>query len=188
MDHFIFTITLFSCFLSFVLLQCCLSSESSTNYTFVSIPLLFSTIIGAIIYFMEFSRIMIEVILFLCSISLSIILVGLYYDLPSHGEISSLGFTLPLFPLALVLLIASIHCTMKAIFFWGGCNRKDLIVSSRAKEDDHSWFRVCITLGANFTFVSSLLMMFLLLFNLILKAFQDNLSLSVSLTSAILIL
>ncbi len=185
-DHFIIKIIIFTCFVSFVFLQCSLSSENRIIYTSVSIPLLLSTIIAIFIYLTESSHLTIEILLFLCSIALSILLVGLYYDLPSHGGISSLGLTLiPLFPLVLFLLIGLSSSIVRTILLW-----RDLIRDVRINfiQQEDYWSRVCIPLSANFFFVSSLVMIFLLFFDLILQAFKDSLSLSQSLTSVVLII
>ncbi len=185
---YILIINRLACLVSFALLQCSLSSENHISYTSVSIPLLSSTVIGIIVSFLtQFEALKIKILLSFCSISLSILLVGMYYDLPSHGGISSLGLTLiPLFPLALVLFIGSSYYIVNLIWYWRELIR-DCMRDDSFRSRDY-WSRVFLRLGPNFICASSLVMMFLLLFNLILKAFKDSLSLSKGLTSVVLMI
>lgn len=182
----LFTLALLA---SFALLQCSLSSyRSVVKYSYIILPIFCAIVVGLIILVVMRpfkTKFRIGFIVFLIPTSLSIFLVGLYYDQPSSGGISSLSMALiPLYPLILILFVASLFNIRKTIILWGNWIRGNRI----CKDQGFNSFVITIfaRLSIDFLVTGSTVSMFLVLLNLIYESFQGSLSLSTSLVSILI--
>lgn len=124
-------------------------------------------------------------IVFLIPTSLSIFLVGLYYDQPSSSGVSSLSMAfIPLYPLLFLLFAASLYNIRKTIILWGNWIRGHKI----CKDQGFNYFGITIfaRLSIDLIVTGSVVLMFLVLLNLIYESFQGSLSLSTSLVSVLI--
>lgn len=185
---------------SFALLQSALSSSNSLiRYSYIIIPFICVTIMSGIAIFFEakwregFSlsrrsnaQCGILVSLIPIPIYLTVFLIGLYYDQSSHAGMKSLGYAfIPLFPYILLLLIAVLARVMKTIQLWKNFIEGNAILYSSSPP---TMRQISLRLLANFGQTFSLILIFLLLFNLIYQAFLQSLHLSTSLRTVVIIL
>lgn len=194
-DEFIVLLYLCALFATFLLLQCSLSAEnSSVKYSYIILPFFCSTIIAIITLLGIGSYVrIVEVIghVSLCSIFISVFVIGLYYDGSSLSGISSVGYAfIPLFPLELFLLGTSVLYISQTLSFWAGVFRGEAIVSSplTGGRDQYRVCRIGLRLLANLAPAASVCFVFLLLLNMIYEAFKEKLSLATSLVSVIMII
>lgn len=186
---------------SFALLQSALSSRNSLiRYSYIIIPFICVTIISAIaIHFEakwregffvfrtgETQCAILVVCLIPIPIYLTVFLIGLYYDQSSPTGMKSLGYAfIPLFPYILLLLIAVLTRVMKTIQLWKNFFEGNAILRSSSPP---TMRQISLRLLANFGQTFSLILMFLLLFNLIYQAFLQSLHLSTSLITVVILL
>lgn len=182
----LFTLALLA---TFALLQCSLSSYRSViKYSYIILPIFCAIIVGLIILIVMRpfkTKFRIGFIVFLIPTSLSIFLVGLYYDQPSSSGVSSLSMAfIPLYPLLFLLFAASLYNIRKTIILWGNWIRGHKI----CKDQGFNYFGITIftRLSIDLIVIGSVVLMFLVLLNLIYESFQGSLSLSTSLVSVLI--
>ncbi len=186
-------IVLFLAFISsFALLQSSLSynNKNVIRYSYITVPIFCAIILEFIILIvMRPSKTKLELgfLITLIPTCLSLFLVGLYYDQPSHSLISSLSMAfIPLFPLQIVLLAGSLYNILKTIVLWRGWIQGDTICEGQG----YDWFntRVFARLMVDFIVTGSGFMMFIVLFNVMYESFISSLTLSTSLVSLMIFL